>query len=219
MGDTISYSSIFPDEYSTITSVGQGLSSLVVNPVKIFMVIILPPNITDGAKDMHVFYNSVVFLTFGLILSLMNLVLFVLIKRFEFTKYYLALASSEIDSDLKNMRGVCEEVHVGTHGLAFNRKNINSKSVDIQPEISYLSATNSDKMYRSNEEVPEETEMSYKEIMKKIYYLGAQIFLTSMITFGLYPGTIVSTYFSFLEGAESRKAWFNITMVTLYAGS
>ena len=58
---------------------------------------------------------------------------------------------------------------------------------------------------------------TYWEVYQQIYFIAFQIILTFIAIFGLYPGTLLSTYFQFLEGVNSRRAWFNIIMVSMFA--
>jgi len=219
LGDITGYSSMFPDSYLTIMFVGQGISGLVLNAIKVVMIIILPPDIKEGPNDMNVFYNSVVFLTIGLILFLSNLVLFQIIKGFEFTKYYSTLASPEEDEDTTSNRNTCHNISEGAHGMIFNRKSTYRQTAYVKQDFSGFSSLNSKEINEEIKDVTEEKEMSQWEALKKTSYIGIQLVLTFIITFGLYPGTLVSTYFDFLEGTGSRRAWFNIIMITLYAGS
>jgi len=122
LGDITSYSSMFPASYLTIMFVGQGISGLVINIVKIIMIVSMPPDITEGPDDMKVFYNSIVFLTFGLILLLATLVLFYIMMGLEFTKYYAVIDSKTGNTSSLKKTNTCYNAAEGMNGMIFYNK-------------------------------------------------------------------------------------------------
>lgn len=54
-------------------------------------------------------------------------------------------------------------------------------------------------------------------IYKKVFSVALQASVVFLITFLIYPGTVLNTHFDFLEGNSSAKAWFNILMITIFS--
>lgn len=62
-GSLFGFASIFPSKYMGIMIIGQGLSGLILNVIKIILLVILPPDEHKGDKDENSFYDSIIFLS------------------------------------------------------------------------------------------------------------------------------------------------------------
>lgn len=60
-------------------------------------------------------------------------------------------------------------------------------------------------------------DVSWWTFYKKMIYWSAQAYFTFLITYLIFPGTMLSTRLDFLSHSKSRQSWFDIIMITLHA--
>ena len=70
-GGLFGFASIFPSKYLGIMMTAQALSSVILNFVKIFCIIILPPDNDKGKNDMNTYYNSIIYTIVGVVIVAM----------------------------------------------------------------------------------------------------------------------------------------------------
>lgn len=119
-GCLFGFASMFPTKYMIIMLMSQSIAGIVINFLKIFCVLILPPDNSKGAEDMNVFYNSIICVGFGILLLLICIACFNYIYQLEYAQYYLNKANRNVTttpasqpSFTQNTESEDESVHVG----------------------------------------------------------------------------------------------------------
>lgn len=92
-GGLFGFASIFPPKYIGIMMTTQALSAVIINFVKIFCILILPPDNDKGKDDMNIYYNSIIYTVVGVIIVAMCIVGYNYIYKLEYAQYYIRRAN------------------------------------------------------------------------------------------------------------------------------
>ena len=67
----IGFASIFPSYCLNAITFGQGLNGVLVNCMKMIFLLILPPDESKGKNDMNAYYDSIIYISFSVILLIL----------------------------------------------------------------------------------------------------------------------------------------------------
>lgn len=134
---------------------------------------------------------------------------------------------SESDEETKEVDDSASPDYLRAREL--NKKTVGEIDSDDQSTQNQLNKGNLNSNFKGNEKKPitshgvnyeSDTIQLFKEyyvLYKQVFFLAIQAVLVFVITFMLYPGTLLSSHFNFLSSSSSAKAWFNILMITIFS--
>lgn len=219
-GGLFGFASIFPPKYMSAMMVGQGVSGLLLNIIKIILLVALPPDESLGDEDMNSYYDSLIFITFGMVILLSCLVGYKYLLTMDFTRYYTMRACVKEDRiDTKSPIVATSPSEDETMVLGFEEA-VEQRDEEAKYAINTIGETTREDTVVPKDSVsaihPNEAKLSYIEVYKQVWPLAIQAVLGFVLTFLIFPGVMLSTNFDMLAGNKSAKGWFNMTMITLF---
>jgi len=193
---------------------GEGVSGLLLNVIKIILVASIPPDETKGEEDVNSLYETIIFLTIASFLILICIVGYTYLLKIDFTKYYIFRASVKENRVSNPLSPTVVRKFEETQNLL-----VAAIQADDEDNITLDENTQDNKEYSEmGDEVDQnEKKLGWWELYKQVYYLSLQATLSFIVTFSIFPGTLLHTKFNMLDGNKSAIGWFTIIMVTLFS--
>ena len=197
------FASIFPSYCLNALTLGQGLNGFMVNCMKMIFLVVLPPDEDKGKDDMNAYYDSIIYISFSVILLVFWIIFYKLLISSKFARHYT------LKSGLKEDRIVEQKGLIDTY----------SSGEKIQDAEDYRTTQelNVDRPLLTSKDESVTEKLSWMNLYKQVFFLVIQWLIVYSITFLIYPGTLLETRFDFLNNNKSSKAWFNLIMLTLFS--
>lgn len=197
-GGLFGYASIFPQEYTGAVMLGNGISGLSMNALRMITLAIFPPD-EEGHTSNKDFIGSMIYFAIASLIVICCIIGFFYVNTTPFARYYLTKAGSKVNDRTKSAGSI------GNAGLLAN-------NIILQDDLVNETAVNSQNTFVQ--------ESSILDVYRKIGFMAIQVFVCFTITFVVFPGTTLSTSFDFLGDNEANKnkrgAWFAVLMVTFF---
>jgi equilibrative nucleoside transporter 1/2/3 len=206
-GGLFGFASMFPGQYTGAVMLGNGLSGLSMNVLRMITLAAFPPAEEGDKSNNKDFIGSMIYFAIASLIVICCIFGFFYVLKTPFAHYYIKQAGSQVNDRTRSAEIAARAAgSIGNPGLMSDNLAHNDEDNHIDTGV------NSDHHFVH--------ESGILDVYKKIGFMAVQVFLCFTITFVVFPGTSLSTKFDFLgtneATANKRGAWFSVIMITIF---
>lgn len=205
-GGIFGFAGIFPFKYTGAVMLGNGLSGLSMNGLRMITLAIFPPSEKEG-QDNAAFIGCLIYFAIASVILILCVLGYIWVCKTEFAKFYFKKAGTNVDSEKNRIRSSVRGsgYFANTHVLA----------LDKSPE--HTAPTDREALINTVDDLEElKAGKSFFQVYADVALMALQVFACFVITFVVFPGTQLSTSFNFLGNSKADMAWFSVLMITTF---
>ena len=177
-GGVFGFAAMFPPKMMGSVMLGQGLSGLVVNVVRIICLVILPPDQTaERGQDMNMFYGCLIYFAIASSMIIACIFLYFMLVKTDYAKFYMnKISMKEREERLSSIseRAKLVDQEVRSDDFEINQTAHSGTTLDQEHNVPLVRGNVADD--------------SFMGVYKRIIYFALQVFVCFTITFIVYPG-------------------------------